>query len=77
MKRYLNRLLEEKNLQDEILEIKTDDNVNFIPLEVVVEHILVAPKSEQKAIRKILIQIDFKNGDALHFFTHLAKSIAI
>jgi len=77
MQTYLNNLLEEKNLQDEVLHIEGESGTNFMPLEVIVEHILIAPKSEQKAIRKILVQIDFKNGDVLHFFTHLAKAIAI
>jgi len=30
---------------------------------------------EQKAIKDILVKIDFQNGDVLHFFKHLAQAI--
>lgn len=31
--------------------------------------------AEQEKVRDILVQIDFKNGDVLHFMNYLAKSI--
>jgi tRNA pseudouridine-54 N-methylase len=50
--------------------------MNFMTVEVVVEHILIASKEEQKQIRTMLVRIDFHNGDVLDFFKHLAKAIA-
>lgn len=77
MKTYLNNLIEEKGLDtEEIIEVEGASGTNFIPLGVVVEHILIAPDHEQKQIRNILVKIDFQNGDVMHFFNHLAKAIA-
>ena len=50
---------------------------NIIPLEVVLEHIEIASVNEKKKIKDILVKIDFKNGDCMHFFKHLARAIAI
>jgi hypothetical protein len=30
-----------------------------------------------RRIRQILVKIDFKNGDPMHFFKHLAKAMAL
>lgn len=78
MKKYLNNLLAEKGIdKEEILEVEGQSGVNFIPVGCVVEAILMAQKAEQEKIRKILVQIDFMNGDILHFFKHLSKAMAM
>ena len=79
MKNYLNNLISEKaNLSmDTPIELEGASGTNFMSVGVIVEHILIAPKSEQEAIKNILVKIDFNNGDILHFFNHLAKAIAI
>lgn len=78
MKKYLNDLLAEKNIDlEETLEVMGDWGVNFIPVGCVVEAILQAPKMEQTKIKNILVMLDFKNGNILHFFAHLAKAIAL
>jgi len=78
MKKYLNQLIEEKGIDRcYTFEVEGKDwGVNYIPLEVVIEHILIAPRNQQKQIRNTLVKIDFKNGDVLHFFNYLAKAIA-
>jgi hypothetical protein len=77
MKTYLNNLIEEKGLDlEEIIEVQGESGTNFIPLGVVVEHILIAPDHEKKQIRNVLVKIDFKNGDVMHFFKYLAEAIA-
>lgn len=43
----------------------------------VVDGIVAAPKNEQANIKNILVQIDFKNGDVMHFIKHLANALAI
>ena len=32
--------------------------------------------AEQEQIKKQLVEIDFKNGDAMHFFEFLAQQLA-
>lgn len=77
MQDYLNLLVEEKGIEDIVFEIEGDSGTNYMPLMVVVEHILIAPLDEQRAIREMLVRIDFHNGDVVDYFKHLAKAIAI
>ena len=76
---WLDTLIEEKGIDTESIEfeIEGESGTNFIPLGVVIEHIKITSKDEQKKIKNILVMIDFKNGDICHFFKHLAQSIAI
>ena len=78
MKNYLNNLISEKSNISMNTEIEVEGNsgTNFMTVGIVVEHILIAPKSEQDAIKNMLVKIDFHNGDVLHFFKHLAGAIA-
>jgi hypothetical protein len=73
---WLKTLIEEKGIQDREFSVEGESGTNLIPLMVVAEHILIAPKTEQKRIKSTLVQIDFRNGDVCHFFNHLAKAIA-
>ncbi len=78
MKKYLYTLLEEKNIDLETpIEVQGDSGTNYMTVETVIEHILITSKEEQKKIKNILVQIDFKNGDILHFIKHLAQALAI
>ena len=78
MKNYLNNLISEKSNISMNTEIEVEGNsgTNFMTVGIVVEHILIAPKAEQDAIKNMLVKIDFHNGDVLHFFKHLAGAIA-
>jgi hypothetical protein len=79
MKEYLENLIAEKNINaSHVFEIETNSifGTNFIPLDVVIDAILSAAKSEIKEIRKTLVKIDFCNGDVMHFFKHLATALA-
>jgi hypothetical protein len=42
----------------------------------VLSAIISAPENEQKEIQKMLVMIDFKNGDVMHFLRHLAKALS-
>ena len=79
MKKYLEILLKEKNIntEDEEFHIKGESGINIMPLGVIIEHILITTKEEQNKIKNVLIEIDYKNGDILHFFEHLGKALAI
>jgi len=74
---YLDKLIAEKGLDlEQIIEIEGESGTNWIPLVFVIDAIKAASKGEQDQIRNTLVQIDFKNGDVMHFFTHLAGAIA-
>ncbi|MDD3450955.1 hypothetical protein [Sulfurimonas sp.] len=78
MKKYLVALFEEKNISLETsIEAQGESGTNFMTLQIVVDAIVIAPKHEQRKIKDILVQIDFKNGDVLHFMKHLANALAI
>ena len=79
MKTYLNNLISEKaNISMTTpIEVEGASGTNFMNVGVIVEHILIAPKTEQQAIKNVLVKIDFNNGDILDFFKHLAKALAI
>ena len=79
MKTYLNNLISEKaNISMTTpIEVEGASGTNFMNVGVIVEHILIAPKTEQQAIKNVLVRIDFNNGDILDFFKHLAKALAI
>lgn len=49
---------------------------NSIPLGSVVDVAKQCDAAEQAKIKDTLVQIDFRGGDAMHFFEHLAKGLA-
>ena len=79
MENYLNNLINEKNNLDmeSLIEVEGESGLNIIPLGCLVEAILSASKNEQKAIRNMLVKIDFLNGDVMNYFQHLAQAIAV
>ena len=78
IKAWLNTFVDEKELnRDFIFEMEGASGTNFIPLQVVIEHIEIAPKIEQLKIKKVLVILDFKNADVMDFFKHLAGALAI
>ena len=78
MRTYLNNLITEKTAldMDMILEVEGPSGLNIMPLAVLVDAILSAPVTEQKAIRTMLVKIDFVNGKVEDYFKHLAQAIA-
>lgn len=78
MDTYLDNLISEKNIDlDMSLNVEGPSGLNIMPLRVVIDAIIGAPKHEQKGIRNTLVKIDFHNGDVMHFFNHLAGALAI
>lgn len=75
--RWLDTFIEEKGFDLEtFFEVDTAEQWHLIPLGAVVEAIKTAPAHEQQAIKAMLVKIDFHNGDALHYFRHLAQALA-
>lgn len=78
MKKYLETLITEKGRElDDIIEVEGPSGLNVMPLAVLVDAIAAAPASEQRAIKTMIVKIDFRNGDVFDYFKHLAKAIAI
>ena len=77
MKKYLKNLIDEKGIDTNLaFKVKGETGINLIPIGVVIEHILLAPIKEKKAIKDWLVKIDFVNGNVLDYFKHLAQAIA-
>lgn len=75
---WLDIFISEKGIDpDQVVRVTGPSGENAMPLEVVLEAIKQAPKSEQADIKRCLVKIDFINGDPARFLTHLAQAIAI
>ena len=74
---YFERFIEEKNISGQMLEVEGNSGTNLIPVEVLIDYILIAPKHEQEAIKNMLIKIDFLNGNIVDYLKYLAKAIAL
>ena len=75
---WFNTFIEEKQIDPEqIIEAEGPSGTNFMPLEIVFDQIRKTTTQEQRKIKEIIVQIDFRNGDILHFFRHLAQRLAV
>ena len=75
---WIDTFLSEKNIDTErTIEIEGASGLNVMPLEIVIDAIKNTSATEQAQIKNTIIRIDFKNGDVMHFFKHLAHAIAI
>ena len=76
---WIDTFVSEKGIdQEQIIEVEGGVfGTNFIPCGVVIENIKTTSEEEKQQIKDILIQIDFSNGDVMHFLRHLAQAIAI
>lgn len=75
--KYIENFFDEKEIPEMIFEVEGSSGINYIPNDVVIEHIKLAPTSEQQQIANVLRKIDFFNGDVNHFLQHLAGALAI
>ena len=76
-KSYFRKLIEEKGLEDEIIEVDHNNTTHLIEMTVLIELMEKASPKEKKFIHDTLFRIDFLNGDIMHFLNHLAKSYVI
>ena len=76
--KWLDTFLQEKVYDlDEAFEVEGPSGPNHMTYQVVVDHMKIAPEKEQKAIKDMMVKLDFKNADIKHFIRHLAQAIAI
>ena len=78
-KKWLNTFIDEKGIDREHI-IEAEGPVygtNMIPVQVLITHMENAPTHEQKAIKSMIVKIDFHNADVMDYFKHLSQAIAI
>ena len=75
---WLDTFVEEKGINTEqILEVNGRSGINFIPVFAVINQMKAFDTNTQEIARTRLVQIDFKNGDVLHFIKYIAVKMAI
>lgn len=75
--KWIETFVTEKCLDREhVFNVEGPSGMNMIPLEVVIEHFHIAQEAEKKKIFDVCVQIDFSDGNVMHFFQHLATAIA-
>ena len=70
--KWITTFLSEKELELDYVVACKDGKITQIGN--IVQTMCVSPSDEQAAIKKVLIKIDFMNGDVMHFFNHMAKA---
>lgn len=75
--KWIDTFVSEKGIENTAIEVEGPSGINYMTVRNVVEAIKQASTPEKKSIKATLIMIDFKNGNAVHFFKHLAQAIAI
>lgn len=76
--KWLDTFTAEKGLDtDQVLTVEGASGPNHIPLACLLDAIKSAPAREQEGIKSMVVRIDFRNGDVMHYFRHLAQAIAI
>lgn len=76
--KWLDTLVDEKDLDVfESIEVTTvDGTLHLVELAVVLDFLKSSNQEEKDQVKKTLVQIDFKGGDIMHFFTYVAQFIA-
>jgi hypothetical protein len=72
-KKWLETLIEEKGLENEIFTIDYEGEFHMIEMQFLVEFLGGMDKRNQDKIKNILVMIDFKNGDVMDFMNHCAR----
>lgn len=75
---WLDTFIREKGIDTEqVLEAEGPSGTNCIPVGCIVDLMKQAPRHEQQAIKSTIVKIDFRNGDVIHYFKHLAQAVAM
>jgi hypothetical protein len=75
---WIDTLLDEKGIDPELrLDVEGPSGLNSIPVACLVDLMKTAPAHEQRGIRDMVVLIDFRNGDVLDYFRHLARAVAL
>ena len=76
---WLDTFVDEKGFDlEQTYKVEGEDwGANYIPLGCVIEFIKTVDAKTQAQIKTNLVKIDFLNGDCHHFFTYMAKGMAL
>lgn len=75
---WLDTFISEKGIVvEQVLEVNGPSGANFIPVACVIEQIKAFDANTQAMVKTRLVQIDFKNGDVMHFIKYIAAKMAI
>lgn len=75
---WLDTFVQEKGINtEEVFEVNGPSGSNFIPVACVIEQIKAFDADTREMAKRRIVQIDFKNGDVLHFFKYIAAKMAI
>lgn len=76
--KWLDAFLSEKGIDGEqVLTVEGPSGENHIPVACLVEMMKQAPRHEQEGIKTMIVKIDFRNGNVLDYFRHLAQAVAV
>ena len=76
-KSWLDIFIEEKDLSmEDTFTIDKNGTLNIMSYKTIYEHMLIAPKDEQKQLKNMLVKIDLLNGNILNYFKHLGQAIS-
>jgi len=74
---WLDTFVSEKGIDlEHVLSVDGPSGVNTIPVGCLVDLMKQPPKHEQSGIKTMIVKIDFRNGDVLDYFRHLAQAVA-
>mgnify|MGYP001352870896 CR=1 FL=1 len=74
MKSFYRRMAEEKGIITQSFEIEVDGLKHIMNVDQIIQLIEVAPEHEQRHIKNTFSQIDFHNGDLMHYIKFLAEA---
>ncbi len=76
--KWLDTLIEEKNIDvEQSITVDGPSGENYMTLDMVIDAIKSTNSQEQRAIKNMIVKIDFVNGDIVDYFKHLAKGLAL
>lgn len=76
--RWLDTFIDERELDlDARFEVASPKGVmHSFSYGVIIEHIKITSRDEQEAIRRMIVKIDFHDGDIYHYLRHLGQALA-
>ncbi|WP_042369809.1 hypothetical protein [Bacteroides neonati] len=74
MARYIETLLEEKNISSETSLLENEGNIG-LTVDMLVDFIYSMPKNIVNQVETTFRKIDFKNGDVMPYIEFLAKGM--
>lgn len=76
-RQWIDTFLREKGLSTEhMFDYNDDDGFATVSLGAIVDAVCASNETVKELVKHKLVQIDFRNGDVLHFFRYLGANLA-